>query len=161
MSSGLKHIFTIRKNICSFSININQLLKLFRFSSSLCSCPGLFKLFSLCTGVNAFEESKSVYRIRVKPNDYNQILLPDLNTHDDESVDGESSTPLRCIHIISCSDPCARMDSKIMKHAFQVLERNAIEEHDDDEREKLNKRMIEMENTLKIIVHKLDDLSNK
>lgn len=149
------------KKVFPFFIYKNKILKSILLSSALCSCPGLFKLFSLCTGVNAFEESKSLYRIRVKPNDYNQILIPDLNNHDDESVDGESSTPLRCIHFISCTDPCARMDTKIMKHAFRVLERNAIGEHVDDEREKLNTRMTEMENTLKIIVNKLDDLSNK
>lgn len=115
-------------------------------------------MFSLCTGVNALEETKSIYHIRVKPNDYNQILIPS-NPNEEESDFGDNLRPLRCIHFFSCSDPCARMDSKIVKHALQVVDKNAIQKNDDNEYELLNNRITKMEKTLTTILDKLNDLS--
>lgn len=91
----------------------------------------------------------------MKPNDYNQILIPDLSTHEDASDISDNLRPLRCIHFFACSDPCVRMDSKIVKLANQVLEKNALNEKDENEREELNKRMTKIESTLQIILDKI------
>lgn len=123
-----------------------------------CSCPSFFK-FS-CVG-SKFDETKSIYHIRIKPNDYNQILIPDLNTHEGVSDISDNLRPLRCIHFLTCSDPCARMDSKIVKLAFKVLEKNANEEKDENEREQINKRMTKIETTLQTILDKLNDMTKK
>lgn len=126
------------------------------FSAS--SCP---KCFKFCCIGNKLEELKAIYHIRVKPNDYNQILIPDLNTQEDASDISDNLRPLRCIHFFTCSDPCARMDSKIVKHALQVLEKNASDEKDEYEREQLHKRMTKIETTLETILDRLNDLTKK
>lgn len=113
-----------------------------------------------CIG-SKFDELKSIYHIRVKPNDNNQILIPDLNTHEDASDMSDNLRPLRCIHILTCSDPCARMDAKIVKLSFSVLEKNAHADQDENEREQLNKRMTKMETTLQSILDKLNELTKK
>lgn len=118
-------------------------------------------MFALCSRSDASADVKSIQHIRVKPNDNNQILIPDLNTSEGESDFGDNLRPLRCINVFSCSDACARMDSKIVKLALQVLDKNGIQEHDNNERDALNKRIIKIEDTLKIIINKLDDLSKK
>lgn len=116
----------------------------------------------MCCVGNKFDELKSIYHIRVKPNDYNQILIPDLNTNDEAASDiSDNLRPLRCIHFFTCSDPCARMDSKIVKHALNVLEKNAQNEKDEDERDLLNQRMAKIETTLQTMLDKLNELTKK
>lgn len=51
------------------------------------------------------------------------------------------------------------MDSKIVKHALQVVDKNAIQKNDDNEYELLNNRITKMEKTLTTILDKLNDLS--
>lgn len=53
------------------------------------------------------------------------------------------------------------MDAKIVKFAYQVLEKNATEQHDEVEKDRLDKRITRIENTLNIIVNKLNDLTEK
>lgn len=122
------------------------------------SCPSFFKF---CCVANKFDELKSIYHIRIKPNDYNLILIPDLNTHEDVSDISDNLRPVRCLHFLTCNDPCARMDPKIVKLAIKVLEKNANEEKDENEREQLNKRMTKIETTLQSIVEKLNELTKK
>lgn len=123
-----------------------------------CSCPSLLKC---CWAGNKFDELKSIYHIRVKPNDYNQILIPDLNTHEGSSEISDNLRPLRCIHFFTCSDPCARMDSKIVTLAIQVIEKNALNEKDENERDQLIERMTRMETSLQTILDKLNELTAK
>lgn len=66
--------------------------------------------------------------------------------------------PLRCLTHLSCSNRCARMDAKIIKLAFQVLEKKSNEQHDEDEKEKFNRKIERMETTLDKIEEKLTDL---
>ena len=127
----------------------------------LSSYPTFFKIFPFCAGIDTFEESKSVYHIRIKPNDNNQIFIPDLSDHGEINETDDNLRPLLCIHHLTCSNRCTRMDSKIVKLAFQVLEKNVQEQHDEEEREKFNKRMTKMETTLETIADRLNDLLKK
>lgn len=113
-----------------------------------------------CAG-SKFDEMRSIYQIRVKPNDYNQILIPDLGTNEDASDISDNLRPLRCIHFFTCSDPCARMDSKIVRLANQVLEKNAHDEKDENEHEELMVRITKIENTVKIILDKFNEFTKK
>lgn len=125
------------------------------------SYPTFFKIFPFCAGIDTFEESKSIYRIRVKPNDNNQILFPDLSNHREINDTDDNLRPLLCIHHLTCSNRFTRMDSKIVKLAFQVLEKNAKEQHDAEEREKFNKRLMRMESTLDTIADRLKEILKK
>lgn len=115
----------------------------------------------MCTGSNAFDDLKSISHIRVKPNDNNQILIPEWNVNDEVSETGDNLRPLKCMHIFSCSDPCARMDSKIVKFAIQVVEKNAQEEAEENVKEQMDKRITKIEHTLDVIVNKLNELTKK
>lgn len=84
-----------------------------------------------------------------------------MNIHEDVSYISDNLRPLRCIHFLTCSDPCARMDSKIVKLAIQVLEKNALDEKDENEREQLNNRMAKIETSLQTILDKLNELTMK
>lgn len=53
------------------------------------------------------------------------------------------------------------MDKKIVKLAFHVLEKNAKEKHDEEEREKFNKQMRKMETKLDDIYDRLNDILKK
>lgn len=131
------------------------------FTLSHCSCPTFFKIFPFCSRVDTFQEPKSIDQIRIRPNDDNQVLIPDFSSNENETESDDDLKPLRCIHGFSCSDRCARMDMKIVKLAFQVLEKNAEEENDEHEKERFNKRMTKMEHTLDTIASRLNELLQK
>lgn len=98
-----------------------------------------------------FDESKSIHRIRIKPNANNQILIPDSGSNDDVNQTDDNLTPLLCIHHLSCSNRCTRMEPKIVKLALQVLDKRTNEQHDEHEKEQFNKRITKMEATLERI----------
>lgn len=122
------------------------------------SCPAIVKIFPFCAKIHAFEDTTPIYHIRVKPNIDNQILIPDLNSQEENSDSEDNLKPLRCLTNLSCSNRCARMDAKIIKLAFQVLDKKANEKHDENEKEKFNKRIDRMETTLDKIEEKLTNL---
>lgn len=84
-----------------------------------------------------------------------------MNTHEGSSEISDNLRPLRCIHFFTCSDPCARMDSKIVTLAIQVIEKNALNEKDENERDQLIERMTRMETSLQTILDKLNELTAK
>lgn len=143
-------------------LKVNRPKVIFFFFSILpFSCPAFFKIFPFCLKAEIFEEPKLIHEIIIKTNDNNQILIPELISNEDETDTDESLLPLRCSGCFSCSGRCARMDSKIVKLAFQVLDKNALEEHDEHEREQFEKRITKMESTLDTIASKLNELLKK
>lgn len=68
---------------------------------------------------------------------------------------------LWCLRQCTCLNRYARMDSKIVQLAYQVLEKNADEQHDKEEREEINRRMTKMETALEKIADKLDEILRK
>ncbi|XP_031634835.1 transient receptor potential cation channel protein painless-like [Contarinia nasturtii] len=121
----------------------------------------VFKILPFCHEFDTFDETKPIYNIRIKPNDNNQILIPDTNnTNDEVNQTDDNLRPLLCFHRLCCNR-CTHMDSKIVKLAFQCLEKTAIEQHEENEREKHNERLTRMEETLETIVDKLNDILNK
>lgn len=120
-------------------------------------CSAFFKIFPIFARFE-FEETKSICHLRVKPNDNNLILIPDLNSQDDASDIENNLRPLRCITHLACLDRCARMEPKIVKLAFQALNRAAEEQRDNDEKEQFNKRISKMETILEDISQKLDNV---
>lgn len=122
----------------------------------------IFKIFPFCNEFDAFDESKPNYNIRIKPNASNQILIPDLtNSNDDVDPTDDNLQPLLCVHRFFCCNRCTHMDSKIVKLAFQCLDKKAIEKQEEDEREKYNERLVRMEATLDAIADKLNDILKK
>lgn len=84
------------------------------------------------------------------------MLIPSFQENETET--DSDLKPLRCIRCFPCSGQCSRMDSKIVKLAFQVLDKNAMEEHEQNEKEEFNKRMTKMEHTLDTIANRLSEL---
>lgn len=91
--------------------------------------------------------------IRVRPNSFNVILVPDDSANDDYiSESGEKSKSLH-----------AHMNSKIVRLARQIIDKRLLDEEDDCDcdMEQLNQRITKMENVMLSIVDKLNDLSEK
>ncbi|XP_055307771.1 transient receptor potential cation channel protein painless-like [Sitodiplosis mosellana] len=106
--------------------------------------PTFFKIFPFCAGIDTFKLPKLINRIRVTPNDSNKILImPD-----------EEISVSWWVHLRFCNR-CIRMDSKVVKMAFDVLKKKRKEQHDEEEREKFNKRITKMETTLEKIADRL------
>lgn len=65
----------------------------------------------------------------------------------------EKGVKLKSLHV--------HLDSKIVRNARQIVDENLLDEQDVCEVEQLTKRIANMENMLKIIVDKLNDLIHK
>lgn len=87
--------------------------------------------------------------IRVRPNNFNLILKPDYNSAKDKHLHCPSQSL------------GSHMDSKIVRAARQIVERNSADEQEDSGIEQLNERITKMEGMLKTIVDRLNDLVRK
>lgn len=88
-------------------------------------------------------------------------MIPESSSNENETETDDDSKPLRCIRCFMCYGRCAHMDSKIVKLAFQVLDKNAMEEHDENEKEEFNRRITRIEHTLDTIANRLNELLHK
>lgn len=106
--------------------------------------------------ISVFKELKPTFQVRVKPNVNNQILVPD-------SVDSEDkaeSKQFQCYHCFSCFGRCSRMDRKIVKLAFCLLEKVKMEKYEETEKDQLKDRMRRIEVSLEHITNKLNIILN-
>lgn len=106
--------------------------------------------------ISVFKELKPMFKVRVMPNANNQILVPD-------SVDMEDkleSKPFECYHCFSCFGGCSRMDRKIIKQAFSVLEKIKMEKYEETENDHLKERIRHIESSLDKITSKLNIILN-
>lgn len=95
---------------------------------------------------SVFKQLEPQYSVTVKPNARNKISI-------DVRGDVEKSTkPIPYKSFIGLP---LRMDKKIMKSAFGVLEKVKLEKQQETEREKLNKRISKIEELLQQIKEKL------
>ena len=109
-----------------------------------CRYPTFFKIFPFCAAIDTFKLPKSINRIRVTPNDSNKILI----------MPAEDISVSWWIHL-TFFNRCTRMDSKIVKGAFDVLKKKRKEQTDEEEKEKFNQRISKMETTLEKIANRL------
>lgn len=112
--------------------------------------------------IGVFKKSIPSYLIRVKPNDQNQIYVktpetnyePKRNTIEDETIGCFISS---CFSRCSCS----RMEKKIIKLAFNILEKRKQEKFEKSEKEHVIHGIRSIENSLRSITQKLDIMMNK
>lgn len=106
---------------------------------------------------SVFEELKPVFRIKVLPNANNQILIP--NQFDvEKDTDAKS---IKCYDCFSCFGQCSRMDSKIVKFAFGLLEKVKMEHFEEEENNLLKERIARIEVNLENIANQLNSILKK
>lgn len=105
---------------------------------------------------SVFQALISTNKIRVRPNDHNQILIETLEN--DEKKDISESTQINCFSGCPCVGRCARMEHKIIKLAFGVLEKIKRNQIEVAEKEHFKKRIENIENTLNNISNKISVL---
>lgn len=66
-----------------------------------------------------------------------------------------------CMHFLLCPGQCTQMNRKAVESAIRILKKNENIVNDVDDKELLNKRILKIENTLEIILDKLNDLLKK
>lgn len=69
--------------------------------------------------------------------------------------------PSRFWHNFLCSDQYAQIHPKVVENAIFLLKKVDNKQNDLDEKDLLNKRISNIENTLEIIMNKLNDLLKK
>lgn len=106
---------------------------------------------------SVFQELKPVFRVKVLPNATNQILIP--NQYDAEKEPEAKS--IKCHDCFSCFGQCSRMDGKIMKLAFGLLEKVKMEQYEEHESNLLKERIGRIEVTLENIANKLNSILRK
>lgn len=116
--------------------------------------------------ISVFKALVSAYKIRVLPNDNNQIKAAQRkpqNTVDtiDHMMDNATShlKALQCIGCCGCVGDCFRMDRKIVKSSLYVLDKCRAEQDDEKDRQQLETRMRHIEHSLQQIVQRLDGLA--
>lgn len=62
-----------------------------------------------------------------------------------------------CMHFLLCPGQCTQMNRKAVESAIQIISN----ENKVNDKELLNKRILKIENTLEIILDKLNDLLKK
>lgn len=106
---------------------------------------------------SVFQELKPVYQVKVLPNANNQILISN-------QLDAEKETdakPMQCYDCFSCFGQCSRMDGRIVKLAYGVLEKVKMEQYEEDENNLLKERIGRIETTLENIANKLNSILRK
>lgn len=106
---------------------------------------------------SVFQELKPVFRVKVLPNANNQILIPNQFDAEKESDD----KTIKCYDCFSCFGQCSRMDSKIVKFAFGLLEKVKMEQYEEEENNLLKERISRIEVNLENIANKLNSVLNK
>lgn len=116
--------------------------------------------------ISVFKTLVSAYKIRIRPNENNQIKASQLspkNTIDsvDYKIDTETDQlkALECLRCCSCFGDCFRMDRKIVKSSLHVLEKMRSEQEEEDDKEQLKTQIRNIEQSLSEIMEKLNTLS--
>lgn len=120
--------------------------------------------------ISVFKTLITSYKIRVRPNENNQIKAQVMRTKNVDDSDsaikdirltdtvGSYSKTLDCCY--SCFGDCFRMDKKIVKLSFGVLEKVRCEQDEEDEREQLRNKLNNIEIALDNITQKLNSFRN-
>lgn len=112
--------------------------------------------------VSVFKELKPVFQVRVKPNGNNEILIPNQIEYENKIRLIETDMkPIGCTSGFSCLGGCSRMDRKIVKLAFYVLEKQKIEKFEESEKDMLKERICNIETALGNISEQLNTLLRK
>lgn len=112
--------------------------------------------------ISVFKGLKPVFQIRVKPNVKNEISVPQEVDIDKKTYTIENEIPsIQCANCFSCFGKCSRMDKKIVKLSFAVLEKVKLERFEESEKDLLNDRISKIEISLQNITNKLITLLNK
>lgn len=121
------------------------------------SCFTFMKYFARAT-ISVFKRLKPTFHIQVKPNANNQILVPiDSSNQKEKNAMESEKQPIQCF---ACFGNCTRMDKKIMKLAFAVLEKIRMEKYEEDDKDLLKERICNIEVSLENIANKLNTLLN-
>lgn len=118
--------------------------------------------------ISVFKTLVSAYKIRVRPNENNQIKAAQRSTNKEiDAVDdlkaGMGSSQLKaleCIGCCSCFGDCFRMDRKIVKSSLHVLDKVRDEREEEDDRELLKTRIQNIEQRLDQIIDTLGQLKH-
>lgn len=117
------------------------------------------KIFNLSN-----KEHKTIYHIRIQPYYNNRVSIFDLCCDEElsDSDDYENPKiqlkPARCVHTFLCSGRCAQMNPKVVENAILLLKKKENKGLKVDEKELLNRRILNIENSLEDIVNKLNIL---
>lgn len=106
---------------------------------------------------SVFLELKPVFRVKVLPNANNQILIPNQSDTEKET----DAKAIQCYDCFSCYGQCSRMDSKIVKFAFGLLEKVKMEQYEEEENNLLKERIGRIEVSLENIANKLNSILRK
>lgn len=116
--------------------------------------------------ISVFKALVSAYKIRIRPNENNQIKAAQrLSKNDIDAVDykaGMGSSQLKaleCIGCCACFGDCFRMDRKIVKSSLHVLDKLRDEREEEDDKELLKTRIEKIEQSLDQILDKLNRLT--
>lgn len=114
------------------------------------------------TRLGVFKKSIPSYLFRVKPNDQNQIYVEAQESNDKSKSNTIEDETIGCF-ISRCfyRGSCSRMEKKIIKLAFNILEKRKQEKFEELEKEHLIHRIHCIENSLNCITQKLDLIINK
>lgn len=112
--------------------------------------------------LGVFKKSIQSYLIRVKPNDQNQIYVETPETNDEPKNNTIEDETIGCL-VSRCfySGSCSQMERKIIKLAFNILEKRKQEKFEQLEKDHLIHRIHYIENSLHSIAQKLDVIMNK
>lgn len=90
--------------------------------------------------------------VRVRPNHFNLILVPDNDSDNDENISGNGD---------KSKSLDAHMNPKIVRLARQVIDERMLDDEDVCDMDQLNERITKIENMLTCIVDKLNNLNQK
>lgn len=109
-----------------------------------------------------FKKSIPSYLIRVKPNVQNQIYVETPETNDRSKTNSIDDETIGCF-ISRCfyRGSCSQMERKIIKLAFNILEKRKQGKYEELEKEQLIHRIHCIEDSLHSITQKLDIIMNK
>lgn len=114
------------------------------------------KYFARAT-ISVFKDLRPVFQVRVKPNSNNEISVPVEFDYEKKTIE----QPIQCTNCFSCFGKCSRMDKKIVKLAYAVLEKVKVEKFEESEKDLLNDRIGKIEVSLENITKKLNTLLHK
>lgn len=111
--------------------------------------------------ISIFKTLISGYKVRIRPNDNNQIKAQLRNAKNvdarDAKIDARNQLKvLECCGCHSCLGNCLRMDKKIVKLSFQILEKIRAEQDEENDKEELKIRIQSIESSLEKIMSKLN-----
>lgn len=114
------------------------------------------KYFARAT-ISVFKDLMPIFQVRVKPNANNQIYVAADDEKKLDAIDSDMQS-IQCASCFSCFGKCSRMDKKIVKLAFNVLEKVKMEKYEEGEKDLLKNRIGHIENSLEDIKKKLNTL---